>query len=115
MIIPLKATIAQGLKAYLQILNPILKLKDKEMEVLSNFLSIWYVNKDRKDIDKLLFSTPVRKTVRKSIGMSEASFNNHITMLRKKKMIIDKKINPDVVAGIQEDGMEITYKIEWTK
>ena len=88
MIIPIKSNISQSLKAYLQILNPVLKLKDKEIEVLSSFLSIWYKNKDRQDIDKLLLSTPVRKMVRKSIGMSEASFNNHITMLRKKKMIV---------------------------
>ena len=113
MIIPIKGDISNSLKAYLQILNPILKLKDKEIEVLSNFLSIWYKNKSNKDIDKLLFSTPVRKMVRKSIGMSEASFNNHITMLRKKKMIVDKKLNSDILNGITNSGIEITYKIEW--
>jgi len=114
MIIPLKANIPQSFKAYLQVLNPVLKLKDKEIEVLSNFLSIWYKNKDNKNIDKLLFSTPVRKMVRKSIDMSEASFNNHITMLRKKKMIIGKSINSSIVQNIQDTGIEITYKIEWT-
>ena len=54
MIIPLKANISQSFKAYLQVLNPVLKLKDKEIEVLSNFLSIWYKNKSNEDIDKLL-------------------------------------------------------------
>ena len=92
MIIPLKGNVTQSFKAYIQILNPVLKLKDKEIEVLSNFLSIWYKNKSNANLDKLLFSTPVRKMVRKAIGMSEASFNNHITMLRKKQMIIEKKL-----------------------
>ena len=115
MIIPIKSDISQSLKAYLQILNPVLKLKDKEIEVLSNFLSIWHKNKNNKNLDKLLFSTPVRKMVRKSIGMSEASFNNHITMLRKKKMIVDKKINSSILEAIKEEGIEVTYKIEWTK
>lgn len=114
MIIPIKSDISQSLKAYLQILNPVLKLKDKEIEVLSNFLSIWHKNKNNKDLDKLLFSTPVRKMVRKSIGMSEASFNNHITMLRKKKMIIEKRINPSILNSIKDEGIEITYKIQWT-
>jgi len=114
MIIPIKSNISQSLKAYLQILNPVLKLKDKEIEVLSNFLSIWHKNKNNKDLDKLLFSTPVRKMVRKSIGMSEASFNNHITMLRKKKMIVGKKINSNILQNIQNNGIEVTYKIEWT-
>lgn len=115
MIIPIKSDITQSLKAYLQILNPVLKLKDKEIEVLSNFLSIWYKNQDNRDLSRLLFSTPVRKMVRKSIGMSEASFNNHITMLRKKKMIVDKKINSSILEAIKEEGIEVTYKIEWTK
>jgi hypothetical protein len=114
MVIPLKANIAQSFKAYLQILNPVLKLKDKEIEVLSSFLSIWYINRDKKNLDKLLFSTPVRKMIRKSIKMSEASFNNHITMLRKKKMIIDKKLNSNILNGIKDQGIEVTYKIEWT-
>ncbi len=46
--------------------------------------------------------------------MSEASFNNHITMLRKKKMIVDKKINTSIIDNIKDEGIEITYKIEWT-
>ena len=114
MIIPIKSDLTQSLKAYLQILNPVLKLKDKEIEVLSNFLSIWYKNKNNKNLDKLLFSTPVRKMVRKAIGMSEASFNNHITMLRKKRMIVDKKINSSILEGVKDTGIEIIYKIEWT-
>ena len=114
MIVPIKGDIPKSMKAYLQVLNPVLKLKDKEIEVLSSFLSVWQNNKNKKDIDKLLFSTPVRKMVRKSIGMSEASFNNHITMLRKKKMIVDKKINPSILDNIKTNGIEITYKISWT-
>ena len=113
MIIPIKSDIPQAMKAYLQILNPVLKLKDKEVEVLSSFLSIWYKNKSNVNIEQLLFSTPIRKMVRKSIAMSEASFNNHITMLRKKKMIIDKKINPSILDNISEKGIEVIYKIEW--
>ena len=115
MIIPLKANISQSFTAYLQVLNPVLKLKDKEIKVLSSFISIWFKNKSNKEIDKLLFSTPIRKMVRKSIGMSEASFNNHITMLRKKQMVIGKKLNPSILKGINDDGIEITYKIQWTK
>jgi hypothetical protein len=115
MIIPIKSDIPKSMKAYLQILNPVLKLKDKEIEVLSSFLSIWHSNRSNPNLDKMLFSTPVRKLVRNQIDMSEASFNNHITMLRKKKMIIDKKLNPSILSGVQENGIEITYKITWTK
>ena len=47
--------------------------------------------------------------------MSEASFNNHITMLRKKQMIVEKKINPNILSAIKKDGIEVTYKLTWTK
>ena len=113
--IPIKSDIPKSMKAYLQILNPVLKLKDKEIEVLSSFLSIWQSNKENENLDKMLFSTPVRKMVRKQIGMSEASFNNHITMLRKKQMIVDKKINPTILNGIDKNGIEIIYKITWSE
>ena len=115
MIIPINSDIPQSMKAYLQVLNPVLKLKDKEIEVLSSFLSIWHSNRSNPNLDKMLFSTPVRKLVRNQIDMSEASFNNHITMLRKKNMIVDKKINSSILEAIKDEGIEVTYKIEWTK
>lgn len=113
MLIPIKADIIKCLKAYLQVLNPVLRLKDKEIEVLSSFLAIWASNRNDENINKKLFSTPIRKAVRKQIDMSEASFNNHITMLRKKKMIINKQINPNILSAISEKGIEVTYRLTW--
>ena len=115
MTIPITSDMPQTMKAYLHILNPVLKLKDKEIEVLSSFLAIWQSNRDKENLDKMLFSTPVRKLVRTQIGMSEASFNNHITMLRKKNMIADKRINPTILKGIKKNGIEVTYKLKWKK
>jgi hypothetical protein len=115
MIIPIKTDLKGFLKSYLTVVNPILKLKDKELEVVSAFLMVWYPNRDKEGIQSLIFSTKLRKIIRKSIDMSEASFNNHITMLRKKKMIINKKLNPSILSGVQENAIEITYKITWTK
>ena len=115
MIIPINSDIPQSMKAYLQVLNPVLKLKDKEIEVLSSFLSIWHSNRSNPNLDKMLFSTPVRKLVRNQIDMSEASFNNHITALRKKQIFIDKQINPSILNNLNSDTVEVTYKLSWTK
>jgi len=30
-------------------------------------------------------------------------------------MIVDKKINPTILNGIDKEGIEITYKITWTE
>jgi len=115
MIIPIKSNLRGFLSGYLTVLNPVLKLKDKEVEVLAAFLMVWYPNKDREDIEKLLFSTKVRKMIRKSVNMSEASFNNHITSLRKKKIINGRLINPSILASLKEGDVEVTYKLSWTK
>ena len=68
------------IKKRTNLVKKVLKLKDKEIEVLSSFLSIWHSNRSNPNLDKMLFSTPVRKLVRNQIDMSEASFNNHITI-----------------------------------
>ena len=47
--------------------------------------------------------------------MSEASFNNHITALRKKQIFIDKQINPSILNNLNSDTVEVTYKLSWTK
>tara|TARA_R110001592_G_scaffold22801_2_gene90328 strand:- start:8 stop:358 length:351 start_codon:yes stop_codon:yes gene_type:complete len=115
MIIPIQTDLKGFLKSYLTILNPVLKLKDKELEVVSAFLMVWYPNKDKKDIQKVIFSTKLRKIIRKSIGMSEASFNNHITALRKKKIFIDRSINSSILNNLNSNTVEITYKLSWKK
>ena len=61
MIIPIKGDIPKSMKAYLQILNPVLKLKDKEIEVLSNFLSIWQSNKSKENLNKLQANKVIKK------------------------------------------------------
>tara|TARA_R110002012_G_C11478330_1_gene594735 strand:+ start:40 stop:387 length:348 start_codon:yes stop_codon:yes gene_type:complete len=115
MIIPIKTDLKGFLKSYLTVVNPILKLKDKELEVVSAFLMVWYPNRDKEGIQSLIFSTKLRKIIRKSIDMSEASFNNHITALRKKQIFIDKRINPSILNNLSSDTVEVTYKLSWTK
>lgn len=115
MIIPIQSTVKGFLSGYLTILNPVLKLKDKEIEVLSAFLMVWYPNRDKEDIEKLLFSTKVRKMIRTSVNISEASFNNHITSLRKKKVLQGRRINPSILSHLKGEEVEITYKLSWTK
>ena len=115
MIIPINTDLRGFLVSYLTVLNPVLKLKDMEITVLSAFLMVWYPNKGKENIDKLLFSTKVRKMVRESVGISEASFNNHITSLRKKKVIQGKAINPSVLKNLDSEKVEVTYQLSWKK
>ena len=113
--IPLKIDLKGYFKLYLMILNPLLKLKDREIDVLASFLMLQHTNRSLpiEQLNKLLFSTKVRKIIRESIGMSEASFNNHVTALRKKKILKGKSINPVLQEGLPKDKKSIIkYNIE---
>ena len=114
MTIPIKCKLREYFKIYLTVLNPILKLKEREIEVMASFLLLMYTNKEisSKKLSPLLFSTKVRKKIRKSIGMSEASFNNHITALRQKQLIQGKIINPSLLKGFPKDNeININFNI----
>tara|TARA_Y100000593_G_C4290326_1_gene327903 strand:+ start:1167 stop:1523 length:357 start_codon:yes stop_codon:yes gene_type:complete len=113
--IPIKCKSKEYFGIYLQLLNPVLKLKDREIEVLASFMLLLYNNRsmNTNKATELIFSTKVRKIIRESIGMSEASFNNHITSLRKKKLITGKNINPILLKGFPiNNSSNITFKLE---
>lgn len=113
MTIPIKTTEAGYFKLYLQILNPILKLVDKEIEVLSVFLDVYQKNISNPKINQYLFSTQTLKSIREHLKMDVHSFNNYKYSLRKKKMFINNTINPVILKGITPNGInnqEITYK-----
>ena len=115
MIIPINTDLGGFLTGYLTVLNPVLKLKDMEITVLAAFLKVWYPNRAVEGIEDALFSTKVRKAVRESVGISEASFNNHITSLRKKKVLQGKKINPSILKNLNSEKAEVTYQLTWKK
>ena len=108
MTIPIETNISDYFKLYLTILNPLLKLKTREIEILSGLLLIHYANRKDPKINEKVLSTDVKKAIRLSIKMTEASFNNHLSALRKKKMITDQGINPLLT---RDYSAEITYKL----
>lgn len=115
MIIPINTDLRGFLTSYLKVLNPVLKLKDMEITVLAAFLMVWYPNKANQKITELLFSTKIRRMVRESVGISEASFNNHITSLRKKSVIKGRSINPSILKNLDSEKVEVTYQLSWKK
>ena len=109
MVVPIKTNLKGFIKGYLTVLNPILKLKDKELEVLGAFLMVWYTNRDKEGIE-LALSLKLLALI-----MSEASFNNHITSLRKKKVLIGRTVSPHILKSLDSEEVEVTYKLSWTK
>jgi len=112
--IPITIDLQNYFELYLHILNPLLKLKKREREVLAAFLKIHYMNRDKSPdrINELLFSKNTKKYIRNYIKMSEPSFNNHIHQLRAKKAIIGDSINPSITKNYPvANKLEINYKL----
>lgn len=97
---------------YLEIFNGMLKLTNKELEVLAAFLDKKYELKDLK-VDP--FSTDIKKQIAEDFGMDNTnSINTYIKALKDKQAIrsINGKyvFNPLVVKQEDEDGVVF----EWT-
>ena len=101
-------------KAWVYCLNPFFGLKRREMELFEKFITVYISNINNKAIDKLLFSTKVKKAIRSSMvpSMSEASLNNHIMQLRKKRVLVDERFSDFIISNLPiKDSVNICYKI----
>lgn len=76
-------------KSVLNVLNTFYKLSGSEIEILSSLLILYDANRDDDSIDSKLLSTSTRKYMYKEkLHVSEATFNNYISSLMKKKFLV---------------------------
>lgn len=108
----------QFFKTWLIILQPFLKLRNKELDLLAKLLyhryliSIEVKNKDM--LDELLFSIKIKKQIIAELKIPEHAYNNLLSCLRKKKLIVDKSINNKIIPVITEpfDNFKLVYNID---
>ena len=110
--IPIKASRHNYYRIYVEILNPILKLKKREKEVLVEYLKLFWDNKDNPSLETIFTNTDIKKGIRNVLKMSEPSFNNHLKQLRDKGIFHNNIINPIVTQGLSPDSSDnINYRI----
>lgn len=105
-------------RMWLVILQPFLKLRNKELELLSKLLYHRYLIslevKNKEMLDELLFSNKVKKQIMKELDLPEHGYNNLLSSLRKKQIIIDKSINKQIIPVITEPftNFKLVYNID---
>ena len=117
--IPVPTTPNDLIKAYLLCLNPILKLKPREMQLLDAMLKVYFNLKKAvkrgefklEDVDNRLNDPMGRKVIRDLIGMSQASHDNHISALKKKKVLNKNNNLQSFLKNLDNEKLEINYKI----
>lgn len=104
-IIPVKTTIDKFFREYLEIINPLVKLTNREKDVLAELLLLNYKYKHlESDIrSKIIFDYDSRMLVASKLNMSEASLNNNISYLRKRGIISNWEISPIFVVYPDEN------------
>lgn len=81
-------------RQYVEILDPLIKLRSKELDVLAELL---YYNNKLKNIDiknrwKLILDYDNKKEIASNLNISVASLGNNLSYLRKKGIIVDNKV-----------------------
>lgn len=113
-----KVTKESFFKMWLMILQPFLKLRNKELDVVAKLLYHRYLIslevKNKEMLDDLLFSTKMKKQIILELGIPEYAYNNLLTPLRKKKIIIDNSINKQIIPVIKEpfDNFKLIYNFD---
>jgi hypothetical protein len=113
-----KVTKEKFFKMWLTILQPFLKLRNKELELLAKLLYHRYLIslevKNKEMLDELLFSSKIKKKILSELDIPEHAYNNLLSCLRKKKIVIDKSINKQIIPTITEpfDNFKLVYNID---
>ncbi len=95
---------------YLEILNPVLRLQNKEREVLACIILIATTNRSKPNLEEKLLDYDSRVKIRSYLKMSEASLNNIISELKKKKLIL----RTDKGFKVLKQFMDIETNVEHT-
>ena len=92
--IPIKTTSKTFYRQYLEILNPLIKLRKRELDVLASLLR--YNNQLLKVPEehrwKIIFEYDTKTEIRTDLNLSEAGMNNMLSALRKKKIIKNNRV-----------------------
>lgn len=113
----IKTSERQFFLVWIELFQSFLKLGKQEKLVLSSFLYYRYkLSKQVSNptiVDTLTFSTETRKQIKEDLDIDDAGFNNVLSALRKKKMIINNKINPKLIPQVEIDfkNFKLVYNI----
>lgn len=99
--------------SYLSILNGILNLTNKEMQVVAGFMELL---EDATVPQDMVFETPGRKVLRDRLGISQFALNNIVKNLKDKRILVltankeDLELNPMITVP-KDRSINVTFKL----
>lgn len=108
----IKTTKSDLYKNYLAIMQPLLNVTNKELDILAELCAVQSEITDKKYLP-LVLSTETRKSVREKLGMSEAAFNNNVSKLKRKNYISDVTgVSQNIIFVDADFRMVFEFKVE---
>lgn len=113
--IPIKVTSRTFYREFLTVLKsrvPVNKLRPKELDVLAELMYQHSLLVDLPDEDKydILFSKRKRKEMRELIGLSEDSYNNNLSFLRKCGLVTKgNRLNKSLETVVFKDQFSLEF------
>lgn len=101
---------------FLMITKPMHKLTNQEINVLGYLLYEYLSNrsnfKREEDLWKYVFDYDTKQRIKDRLDMGNAVFQNILTALRKKKVLVDNRIVPLFIPNIDrnDEAFELTFR-----
>jgi hypothetical protein len=100
---------------WVAVTKPLHKLTEAESVIFLKFLKKRYQYmihiKDEDIVDKLLFSTETRKEIMDEVGCKMGSFQNYLSSMRAKGVILDNRLNEKMIPNyeIGSDNFKLIF------
>ena len=99
---------------YVELLNPIVKLRKRELDVWAQLL---YYNNEYKGLDeevkfKMVFDYGTKSKIAKDLKISMDVLNNNLSELRKKRIVTDNKIPKGYQVYLENNEYNLTFNFK---
>ena len=111
-----KVNLENCIMQFLMITKPMHKLTNQEINVLGALLYQYIVNKNNfkreEDLWKYVFDYDTKQKIKDQLDMGNAVFQNTLTSLRKKKVLVDNKVVALFIPNIEnnDEAFELTFR-----
>lgn len=118
MIVPIKTNRRSFYRQYLELIRtvaPLNNLRSRELDLLAEILhQRWKYKHFDEDgaLEAFIFSTNMRKKMQKNVEMSEATFNNNLSFIKKQKIINDDFTLIKAFNVLHESDFSLTFKFQ---
>lgn len=106
-IVNIPSTLKDLFSAYLTILKPLNKLRDKEIDLMAYLLYQNELEKDTilKEDDRWnkILGTDGRVKIMQDLNISQYNLNNYLSSLRKKNAIVNNRVSKYYIPKIEND------------